>query len=71
MKLIELASPFGVFVIGVVFLALGYSLYLVGLSAGDIPLRDSALPIENLGLTLMVAGLILYAIASVARQAFK
>lgn len=69
MRLIEIASPFGVFVVGVVLLAIGYSLYLSGLISEDVYIRDSGIPIENLGITLMISGTILYAIVALARYA--
>jgi len=71
MKLIELASPFGVFLIGVLFLSAGFILYIAALSTGDVTLRDSAYPIENLGVLLMGVGVILYFIMSVAKKVFK
>lgn len=69
MRLIELASPFGVFLVGVILLAIGYSLYLSGLIAKDAYLMDSGIPIENLGITLMISGAILYVIVVLARFA--
>jgi hypothetical protein len=69
MRLIELASPFGVFLIGVILLAIGYSLYLSGLISKDAYLMDSGIPIENLGITLMISGAVLYTIVVLARFA--
>lgn len=69
MKLIELASPVGVLILGVLFLMLGYSFYIIGLTAGDTVIRDLGLPFENIGIVLMIAGLSLYFIALVARKA--
>lgn len=69
MRLIEIASPFGVFLVGVIILAIGYFLFMTGLISKDISLVDAGIPIENLGITLMIAGAILYAIVAIAGYA--
>ncbi len=65
MKLIQAASPFGVFIIGVVLLTIGYTFYSVGLSTNDTGLRDSGILVENIGVTLMAAAVILYILAHI------
>ena len=71
MRVIELASPFGVFVIGVIILAIGYSLYLAGLSVNDPIMRDSSAPLESLGVVLMMSGVLIYLITVMAKRVFK
>ncbi|MDD5111462.1 MAG: hypothetical protein PHG85_02855 [Candidatus Altiarchaeota archaeon] len=71
MKLMEVASPFGVFLIGVIVLGVGYFLYISGVLGDDPVTRDAGPPIENLGITLMAAGIVLYIIVTAAKQALE
>ena len=71
MKLMEIASPSGVFIIGVVTLSIGYVFYILGLGNNNASMRDVGIPIENLGITLMGAALVLYILAHAANQALK
>jgi hypothetical protein len=71
MKLMELASPFGVFILGVVVLSVGYVFYVIGLGNSNASLRDLGIPAENLGITLMGASIVLYILAHAANQALK
>ena len=67
----QTASPFGVFIIGVVVLTIGYAFYAVGLATNDTGLRDSGIPVENLGVTLMAAAVILYILAHLIDRVLK
>jgi len=71
MKLIEIASPFGVFIIGVIILGIGYMLFISGVVGNDPATRDAGQPIEDLGIILIAAGIVLYIVVTAAKQALE